>query len=74
MTGQIHKIIVTVSSLGTGIGAFILGTDTVPFGLDAYDWGLSLIWTGTILNIVATVVRANWIPGTTTGVGNEPPA
>jgi hypothetical protein len=71
MTGNIHRVLVTIASAAAAIGAFVLSADKVPFGMDAYDIGLTLVWIGSIANIVATVIRANWIPGVTTGTGNE---
>lgn len=71
MTHTFHKILVTAASIATAIGAYIVGAETVPFDLDAQDVGLALIWSGTIVNIVATAVRANWIPGIATGIAND---
>lgn len=71
MTANIHRVLVTVASIATAVGAFLLGADKVPFDLDAQDIGLSLVWAGTIVNIIATALRANWVPGWTTGVGHE---
>lgn len=68
-SGNWHKTIVTIGSIASGIGAFLVSSDTVPFGWDAYDIGLSLIWLGTIANIVSTAIRANVVPGVTSGTG-----
>lgn len=73
MTSTFHKVAVTIASIATGIGAFLIGADpdSIPFDTNPEDVGLTLIWIGTIVNIVATVIRANWLPGVTTGVGLE---
>jgi len=71
MSETVYKAVLTVSQVAAAVGAFVLSADAVPFGFDAYDVGLAMVWLGTIAGIIATVWRANWIPGITTGIGNE---
>lgn len=71
MTSQLSKFLITIAQIANGVGAFVLSADAVPFGLDAMSVGLAFVWTGTIATIVVTAIRGNWIPGVTTGVGNE---
>ena len=71
MTGTIHRWTITISQIATGVGAYVIGADTVPFDWDAQNIGLSLVWIGVIGGIVSTVLRANLIPGVTTGIGHE---
>lgn len=73
MTEKLAKFLITLGQTANGIGAFITTADRVPFGLDATDVGLSLIWFGTFATIAVVAIRANLIPGVTTGVGNEVP-
>jgi len=71
MTSKLSKGLITLAQIANGIGAFFLSANTVPFGLDAHDAGLALVWFGTIATICVTALRGNWIPGITTGTGNE---
>ena len=71
MTGNVHRLITTIAGIFSGVGAFLLSADAAPFGIDAYNLGLSMVWAGTIVTIVGTTLRANWLPGVTTGVGHE---
>jgi hypothetical protein len=72
LTGTLSKILITLAQVANGVGAFFLSADTAPFDLNPDDIGLTLVWVGTISTIVVTAIRGNWIPGITTGVGNEP--
>lgn len=74
MTGQLSKFLITLAQIANGVGAFFLSADTAPFGIDPSDVGLTLVWCGTIATIIVTALRGNWIPGVTTGVGNEDPS
>ena len=73
MTEKLAKWLITLAQTANGIGAFIVSADRVPFGLDASDVGLSLIWVGTFATIAVLAIRQNLIPGVTTGVGREQP-
>lgn len=70
-TQTLHKALVTLSSIASLVGAYIVSADQVPFGWDAFDVGLTLIWTGGIATIVSTSLRENWLPGVNSGVGTE---
>lgn len=72
MTGKVSKVLITLAQIANATGAFILSADAVPFDLDAADIGLSLVWFGTIATFAVVAIRANLIPGVTTGIGNEP--
>ena len=72
MTSKLAAYLVTISSFTSAVGAFILSADAIPFGLSAYDWGLSLVWVGTIANFAVVAIRRDLIPGISTGVGTEP--
>ena len=71
MTSKVAAYLVALSSFCSAVGAFILSADAVPFGLDAYDAGLSLVWVGTFSNFGVVAIRRDLIPGVTTGVGTE---
>ena len=72
MSSRLAGHLVTFSTFAAAVGAFILSADEVPFGLDAYDVGLSLVWAGTIANFAVVAIRRNAVPGITTGIGTEP--
>lgn len=65
--------LVTFSTFVAAVGAFILSADEVPFGLDAYDVGLALVWAGNIANFAVVALRRNAVPGITSGVELEKP-
>lgn len=71
MTSKIAAWLVTLAQAASAIGAFLLSADEAPFGINAYDAGISLVWFGTIATFVVVAIRRNLIPGTTTGSGNE---
>jgi len=73
MTSKLAASLVTLSSFASAVGAFILSADAVPFGFNAFDVGLSLVWAGTIANFAVVAIRRDLIPGWTTGIGTEPP-
>lgn len=70
---QLNRIIVTVGSFASLAGAFLIGQDpaNTPFDWNPEDIGLLLVWAGAIASFASTVLRGNWIPGVTTGVGTE---
>ena len=63
--------LVTIGQICSGVGALILTADEVPFGLDARDVGLSLVWASNIASIIVVALRKNVIPGIQSGVGTE---
>lgn len=73
MSSKLAATLVAFSSFASAVGAFVLSADAVPFGLNAYDVGLSLVWAGTIANFAVVAIRRDLIPGVTTGVGTEIP-
>ena len=72
MSSKLAATLVAFSSFASAVGAFILSADQVPFGFNAFDTGLSLVWAGTIANFAVVAIRRDLIPGITTGVGTEP--
>ena len=70
-TTELNKVIVTLGQIASAVGAYIVGQDQAPFNWDAFDVGLSLIWIGAIAGFISVALRANWIPGVTSGVGAE---
>lgn len=73
MTGALSKWLIAAAQAAGAIGTLMVTADKVPFGLDAFDVGLSLIWFGQGATIIVAAIRGNVIPGVTTGVGNEKP-
>ena len=71
LSSRVAGWLVTFSTFTAAVGAFILSADSVPFGLDAYDVGLSLVWAGNIANFAVVALRRNVVPGVTSGVGTE---
>jgi len=71
MTGKVAAGLVFIAQVCTGIGALILTADEVPFGLDAHDVGLSLVWASNIATVIVVAIRRNLVPGVETGIGDE---
>ena len=72
MSSKLAGWLVTFATFAASVGAFILSADEVPFGWDAYNVGLSLVWAGAIANFAVVAIRRNAVPGITTGIGTEP--
>ena len=76
MTGKLHRALVVAASVITMAGGLIIITDPATLGISAESWKIVGGWFafgGGIASGVVTVIRANLVPGMTTGVGNEPP-
>ena len=71
LSSRVASYLVTFSTFVAALGAYLLTADQVPFGWDAFDVGLSLVWAGNVANFAVVALRRNAIPGVTTGVGTE---
>ena len=76
MTGKLHRAIALLAAVMVMLAGIVIITDPLTLGISANVWKLVAGWTALsagVLSGFATVLRANMVPGVTTGVGNEPP-
>ena len=76
MTGTWHRALVVAASIIGTVGGLVVITDPASLGISADNWkiiGGWLAFGGSIASGIVTVIRANLVPGMTTGIGNEPP-
>lgn len=76
MSGKWHRALVLIGGAIGTIGGIVVITDPTTLGVSAENWkiiGGWLSFLGGIATGIITLVRANAIPGMTTGIGNEPP-
>lgn len=67
---ELNRIIVTVSQILSGVGALLILQENDVLGIsDTFAAGVILA--ANVLTVVSQSLRANWIPGVTTGVGTE---
>lgn len=58
MTGNIHRILMTLGAIGAGVGSLI-GTDTTPLGIPP-EAGAWFAFAAAVAIMAANAVRANW--------------
>ena len=76
MSGKWHRALMMVGSAIGMIGGIVVITDPSTLGVSAENWkiiGGWLSFLGGIAGGVITLIRANAVPGLTTGIGNEAP-
>lgn len=74
MTGKLHQTLVMVAGIVAMIAGIVVVTDPSTLGVSADTWKLISGWFAFgsgVLAAVTTVLRANLLPGVSTGVGNE---
>jgi hypothetical protein len=67
---MLNRVIVTAAQVLSGVGALIILQENDVLGIDdtIAAW---IILTANVLTVISQSLRANWIPGVTTGVGVE---
>ena len=74
MTGKWHRAITLVAGVVGLVGGIVVITDPSTLGVSPETWkyvGGWLAFGGSLTSGFATLIRANALPGMTTGVGNE---
>ena len=73
LSSRVASWLVVAGQIASGIGALLLATDpsAMPFGLDAYDYGLTLVFLSNIATVIVVALRKNVVPGLTSGQGTE---
>jgi hypothetical protein len=71
LSSAVASWLVTAGQILSGVGALILATDQMPWGIDAYDVGLSLVFASNIATVIVVALRKNVVPGVTSGQGAQ---
>ena len=73
LSSAVASWLVTAGQIASGVGALLLATDpaSMPFNLDPYNIGLTLVFASNLITVVVVALRKNLVPGVISGSGTE---
>ena len=74
MSSTVSSWLITLGQVTSALGAMLLVADpeSVPFGLDAYQIGVTCVFISNLATAIVVGLRKNIIPGVTSGSGITP--
>jgi hypothetical protein len=71
MPSAVAAWLTMIGQAAAAIGALLLATEpsAVPFGIDPFDFGLTLVFASNVATAVVVALRKNLLPGITSGSG-----
>lgn len=73
LSSAVASWLIAAGQIASGLGALLLATDptSMPFDVDPYDLGLSLVFASNVATVIVVALRKNVVPLVTSGQGTE---